>query len=76
MERTLDTTGRVVNQRTVGSILDTATTTLGETTNAAGQTVRRVRDAAGAVIELTLDSAGKVVGSRVVSGATGTQPRR
>ena len=72
VERTLDTAGRVVNQRTVGNVLDQPrNTVLGETTNAAGQTVRRVLDTSGAVIELTLDTAGKVINSRVVSGATG-----
>src|SRR5918998_1267005 len=70
VERTLDTAGPVVGQRTVGSV--TSLTQQGtDTTNASGQTVRRVLDTTGAVIELTLDAAGKVINSRVVNQATG-----
>jgi YD repeat-containing protein len=49
---------------------------LRETTNAAGQTVRQVRDTTGRTLEYTVDSAGRVVGSRVVSGATGSAAPR
>jgi hypothetical protein len=70
VERTLDTAGTVVNQRTVGSV--TSLTQQGaDTSNASGQTVRRVLDTTGAIIELTLDQAGRVINSRVVSQATG-----
>jgi methyl-accepting chemotaxis protein len=78
VEKTLDTTGKIVNQRTIGSVLDTAATGLrvvNETTNNAGQTVRRLQDSTGGIIEVTLDSAGKIVNSRIVQGATNTQPR-
>jgi hypothetical protein len=69
LERTLDTAGTVVNQRTVGNVLNLST--VRETTGAGGQILRQVRDASGAVIELTLDAAGKVTNSRVISQATG-----
>ena len=72
VERALDASGNLVNQRTVGSVLD-LTGLGGDTTNTAGQTARRVRDTSGAIIELTLDTAGRVLNSRVVSQATGTQ---
>lgn len=64
LERTVDSTGRVVNERTLGNALSLPV--VRETTNAAGQTLRRVRDTAGNIIDLTLDSAGDVVSSRVV----------
>jgi hypothetical protein len=72
VERTLDTTGQLVNSRNVGNVSELRV--LSETTNAAGQTVRRVQDTAGAVIELTLDNAGKLLGSKVLS--QGTTPRQ
>jgi hypothetical protein len=65
VEKTLDTTGKVVNSNTVGNV--TNLRVLGETKNAAGQTVRRVQDTAGGVIEFTLDAAGKVINSKVLS---------
>lgn len=68
LERTLDTAGAVVNERTVGRLLDLPV--ISQTTNAAGQAVKQVRDTTGAVLEYTLDAAGKVVNSRVVSAAT------
>jgi hypothetical protein len=70
VEKTLDTTGRVVNSRTVGNLTDLRV--LSETTNAAGQTVRRLQDTGGGVIEAVLDSTGKIVSSRVVQQATRT----
>jgi hypothetical protein len=70
VERTLDTAGSVVGQRTVGNV-SSLTQQGTDATNATGQTVRRVLDTSGAVIELTLDAAGRVVNSRVVSQATG-----
>jgi len=70
VERTLDTAGTVVGQRTVGNV-STLTRQGTDTTNSAGQIVRRVTDTTGAVIELTLDTAGKVINSRVISQATG-----
>ena len=74
LERTLDTAGTIVNQRTVGNVLNLST--VRETTGAGGQILRQVRDTSGAVIELTLDAAGRVTNSRVVSQATGTTPRQ
>jgi hypothetical protein len=73
VEKTLNASGGVLNQRTIGSVLDTAATGLrvvNETTNGAGQTVRRLQDSTGGVIEVTLDNAGKIVNSRIVQGAT------
>jgi len=68
VERTLDT-GKVVNEKTVGRLLDLPV--ISQTTNATGQTVKQVRDTSGNVIEYTLDAAGKVIGSRVLSQASG-----
>lgn len=60
----------VVNERTVGSVVNLAgATVLGESKNASGQTVRRIRDTGGAVIEMTLDAAGNLIDARVVSQA-------
>jgi hypothetical protein len=64
IERVLDTAGGVLNQRTVGNLLQL--TRVSETTNAAGQTVRTVRDTAGSLIELTLDTAGRILGARAL----------
>lgn len=64
VERTLDTTGRIVNERTLGAALSLPV--VRESRNAAGQTLRVVRDTAGNVIELTLDAAGSVIGARVI----------
>jgi hypothetical protein len=69
VEKTLDTTGKVVNSRTVGNV--TSLDVVRETTNAAGQVVKTVRDTTGAVIELTLDAAGKLLNARVVSPGQG-----
>jgi YD repeat-containing protein len=66
VERTLDTTGQLLNERTLGSVLDLPI--LRTATNTAGQTVRTVRDTAGNLIEVTLDSAGGVAGTRVLGG--------
>jgi len=71
VEKTLDTTGKVVTSNTVGNI--SSLRVLSETTNASGQTVRRVQDTAGGVLELTLDAAGKLLGSKVLS--QGSSPR-
>lgn len=64
VERTVDSAGRTVNERTVGNALDLPL--VRESRNAAGQTLRLVRDTAGNVIELTLDSAGSVVSTRLI----------
>ena len=72
VERTLDTAGGVVNQRTLGSLLNAQNLrVLRETTNTTGQVVRQVQDQSGAVIEYTLDTAGRISNARVVSQATG-----
>src|SRR3954468_7846410 len=55
IDKTLSSAGRVLAQKTVGSILNLPT--LKETTNAAGQAVRQVKDQAGNLIEYTLDKA-------------------
>ncbi len=65
LEKTLDSTGKVLSSRTVGSLTNLKTLT--ETTNAAGQTVRRLQDTSGGVIEVTLDTAGKIINSKVLS---------
>ena len=64
LERTVGATGSLVNERTLGSVLNL--TRVSEVSNAAGQTVRTVRDTAGNVIEVTLNTAGQVVGTRVL----------
>lgn len=65
IDRTLSSAGKVLAQKTVGSILKLPT--LSETTNAAGQLVRQVRDQAGNLIEYTLDKAtNKLLGVRLV----------
>jgi YD repeat-containing protein len=71
VERTLDTAGRAVGTRTLGSL--TSLPVLRQTTNAAGQTVRQVRDTAGRTVEYTVDAAGRVLGARVLGGSA---PRR
>jgi uncharacterized protein RhaS with RHS repeats len=65
VEKTLDTTGKVVTSDTVGNVTNLRVLT--ETRNSAGQRVRRVQDTAGGVIELTLDTAGKIISSKVLS---------
>jgi len=69
VERTLDTTGRVLNERTLGNVLNLSV--VRETAGTAGQVLRTVRDTAGNLIEVTLDSAGRVLGTRVVQRAPG-----
>ena len=65
IDKTLSSAGRVLAQKTVGSILNLPT--LKETTNTAGQVVRQVRDQAGNLIEYTLDKAtNKLAGVRLV----------
>jgi YD repeat-containing protein len=71
LERTLDSTGRVLSNRTVGSVLSLPA--VRETTNQAGQVVRQVRDQSGQLIELVLNQAGEVASARVIPGA-GTRP--
>jgi hypothetical protein len=66
LERTLNTAGAVVGERTVGNLLQLPV--VNETTNAAGQVVRTVRDTAGGLIQVTLDRAGSVVNARTVGG--------
>ncbi|HXT15746.1 MAG TPA: hypothetical protein VN706_08955 [Gemmatimonadaceae bacterium] len=55
VDKTLSAAGKVIAQKTVGSILNLPV--LKETTNAAGQVVRQVKDQAGNLIEYTLDKA-------------------
>lgn len=67
VERTLDTAGKVVGTRTVGSVLNLPLVT--ETTaNTAGETTRQVRDTSGRLIEYVVDTAGKVLRTRILSG--------
>jgi hypothetical protein len=72
VEKTLDTTGKVVNSSTVGNV--SSLRVLSETRNSAGQTVRRVQDTAGGLIEVTLDAAGKVINSKVLSQGSSSRP--
>lgn len=65
VNRTLDTTGKLVNEQTVGRLLDLPV--INQTTNTAGQAVKQVRDAAGNIIEYTLDNAGNIVNARVLN---------
>jgi hypothetical protein len=67
LERTLGTTGQVLNSRTLGNVLSLPV--INTTAGAAGETVRQVRDSSGAVIEYVVDTAGKVLRTRVLSGA-------
>jgi hypothetical protein len=65
IDKTLSSAGKVLAQKTVGSILNLPT--LKETTNAAGQVVRQVKDQAGNLIEYTLDKAtNKLSGVRLL----------
>jgi hypothetical protein len=69
VERTLDTAGKVVSSRTVGSVLSLPL--VSETTaNTIGETTRTVRDSSGRVIEYVVDTAGKVLRTRVLSGGS------
>lgn len=63
VERTLDTAGQVVNERTLGSL--TSMAVVNQATNAAGQVVKTVRDSTGRLIEYTVDTAGKIIGARI-----------
>ena len=67
LERTLSSTGQVLNSRTLGNVLSLPV--LSTTTGAAGETVKQVRDSSGAVIEYVVDTAGKVLRTRVLSAA-------
>ena len=67
VERTLNTAGGLVNERTLGSI--TRLPLVRETTNTAGATVRQVRDTAGNLIEYVAGAGGAVSGVRVVERA-------
>jgi hypothetical protein len=69
VERTLDTAGSLVGERTVGSVLGLEV--VRETAGAAGAVVRQVRDPAGNIIEFTLDAAGSVSAARVLQRAGG-----
>lgn len=69
VEQTLDTTGKVLNDKTVGRMLDLPV--INQTKNADGQIVRQLRDTNGAVVECTLDNNGNIINCRVVSKATG-----
>ncbi len=55
VDKTLSAAGKVIAQKTVGSILNLPT--VKETAGAAGAVVRQVRDQAGNLIEFTLDKA-------------------
>jgi YD repeat-containing protein len=71
VEKTLDQTGKVLNSKTIGRLLDLPL--VKETTNAAGQTVRQLRDTSGRIIEVTLDKAGKIISTNLVGGSTQSQ---
>ena len=73
LERTLDTAGNVVSQRTLGFVTS-GLPVLSETTNTAGQVVRQVQHTSGAIIEYTTSQAGAVVSSRVVRPGAGARP--
>ena len=64
VERTLDTAGRVVNVRNLGSV--TALPLVSETTATSGQLTRTVRDTSGNLIEYVVDTAGNILRTRVV----------
>lgn len=55
VDKTLSAAGKVIAQKTIGSILNLPT--VKETTNTAGAIVRQVRDQTGNLIEFTLDKA-------------------
>jgi hypothetical protein len=55
VDKTLSAAGKVIAQKTIGSVLNLPT--VKETTNTAGAIVRQVRDQAGNLIEFTLDKA-------------------
>ncbi|HEX8831368.1 MAG TPA: hypothetical protein VF705_09400 [Longimicrobium sp.] len=63
--RTLDATGQVVNEQTIGSL--TRLPALRQTTDAAGRIVRQVRTPAGQVVEYVTERGGRLLGARVVS---------
>jgi hypothetical protein len=66
LDKTLSTAGKVIAQKTVGSILKLPV--LSEVTNSAGQVVRQVKDQVGPVIEYTLDKAtNKLAGVRLLN---------
>jgi hypothetical protein len=66
LDKTLSTAGKVIAQKTVGSILKLPV--LSEVTNSAGQVVRQVKDQVGPVIEYTLDKAtNKLAGIRLLN---------
>lgn len=66
VERTLDTAGKVVNSRTLGTVTSLPLVT--ETTaNATGEITRQVRDTSGRLIEYVVNSAGRVLRTRVLS---------
>jgi hypothetical protein len=69
VEKTLDQTGKVLNSKSVGRLLDLPL--VKETTNGAGQTVKQLRDTSGKIIEVVLDKSGKIISSSLV-GSSGT----
>lgn len=70
LERTLDTAGKLVGEKVVGSV--TSLPVLKEVAgSAAGSVVRQVKDTAGALIEYTLDKAGRITNAHVISSAPG-----
>ena len=65
IDKTLSTAGKVIAQKTVGSILNLPI--VKETTNTAGNAVRQVKDQAGNLIEYTLEKAtNKLSGVRLL----------
>lgn len=62
LERTLDTAGGIVNERTLGNLLQAPA--VREAPGAAGGMVRTVSDTAGNVYEVSVDAAGKILGAR------------
>jgi hypothetical protein len=66
VEKTLDSAGGVLGQRTLGNLLQLPA--LSESTNQAGQVVKTVRDSTGRLIEYTLWAPGRILGARVLQG--------
>jgi hypothetical protein len=65
LDRTLSAAGKVVAEKTLGSVLSLPV--LKETTNTLGQVVRQVRDQSGGLLEYTLDKAtNKLSGIRLL----------
>jgi hypothetical protein len=65
LDRTVSAAGKVVSERTLGSVLNLPV--VKETTNTLGQVVRQVRDQSGGLLEYTLDKAtNKLLGVKLL----------